>query len=255
MKTLKALSYDDVCQLFADGRVRQGPFAELRYPQLASVGSAIFPKILGSYEAEIHEWIGEICRTDYSEIVDIGCAEGFYAIGLALQRPEATVYAYDADPYARQLCAEMANFNHVADRVVIREKFSGPDIAAIPIRRRGLVVCDCEGHEKHLFTESTVPLFVDWDLLIETHDLFDITISTRLAELFESSHDLRAMTSLDDIQKVKTYRFPELLDLDLVTRFTILAEYRPHTMEWFFLKSRTRSARLNALEGYGTPHT
>ncbi len=238
---MKNLSSAEIYELFADGIVRHGPFAGMRYPQLLSIGSAIIPKVLGSYEAELHDWIKEICATDYTEVIDIGCAEGFYAVGLARRLPNSIVYAYDTDPKAQELTAAMAAANGVSERVIIRETFAGTDITSIPLRQRGLLVCDCEGNEKYIFTAATVPLFRDWDILIETHDLFDLTISTTLTELFAATHNLRIAVTVDDILKAKYYRYPELQGLNIATRRAMLAEYRPAAMEWFFLTPKTRT--------------
>ena len=117
-------------------------------------------------------------------------------------------------------------------------EFTVDELASIPIRRRGLIVCDCEGAETQIFTEQTRNRFAKWDLLIETHDFIDITISTRMADLFRDSHEIRTITSIDDIQKAKTYDYPELAPYDLHTRLEIVAEYRPGIMEWMFMKSR-----------------
>ncbi|MBC8117660.1 MAG: class I SAM-dependent methyltransferase [Candidatus Saccharimonas sp.] len=235
----QSLSHQEIHELFADGIVRHGPFAGLKYPALASIGSALYPKLLGSYESEIHPWIQEVCDAGYSEIIDVGCAEGYYAVGLARRIPQARVYAYDTDEGARQLCAHCATANHVTDRLSVRAAFTADELPGIPIRQRGLIICDCEGGETQIFTEQTRHQFANWDLLIETHDFMDITISTRLAGLFQDTHQLRTLTSLDDIQKAKTYDYPELSPFDLATRRTILAEYRPTIMEWLFLTSRT----------------
>ncbi|MEK6262262.1 MAG: class I SAM-dependent methyltransferase [Planctomycetota bacterium] len=237
----QSLSHQEIHELFADGIIRHGPFAGLKYPALASIGSALYPKLLGSYESEIHPWIQEVCDAGYSEIIDVGCAEGYYAVGLARRIPQATVYAYDTDEGARQLCAHCATANQVADRLSVRAAFTADELPGIPIRQRGLIICDCEGGEIQIFTEQTRQRFANWDLLIETHDFMDITISTRLAELFQDTHQLRTLTSLDDIQKAKTYDYPELSPFDLATRRTILAEYRPTIMEWLFLTSRSQS--------------
>lgn len=239
---LRALSFAELHQLFADGIVKHGPFAGLKYPELNSIGSALYPKLLGCYEAEIQDWIETSCNTDYSEIVDVGCAEGFYAVGLARRILDARVFAYDTDPEARRMTTLMAAANGVADRVTARGTFAATDITSIPVRRKGLLVCDCEGHEKNLFTAETLPLFADWNILIETHDLFDITISTNLERLFATTHSLRTAISKDDIQKVKTYRYPELDGLDLPTRRAIVSEYRPSLMEWFFLTPLSQPA-------------
>ncbi len=102
-----------------------------------------------------------------------------------------------------------------------------------------MIDCDCDGVENEIFTEQTGGQFADWDLLIETHDCYDITISTRLAELFRETHELCTIPSVDDIQKAKAYDYPELAGLDLATRRANLAEFRPTLMEWQFFTSRS----------------
>src|SRR5437016_2600251 len=64
--------------------VQSGPFAGMLYVNQA-VGSAHVPKLLGSYEAELHEIMRSVLTENYATIVDVGCAEGYYAIGLALR--------------------------------------------------------------------------------------------------------------------------------------------------------------------------
>ena len=238
---MRSLSDDEIRQLFSNGVVRHGPFAGLRYAELTSVGSALYPKLLGSYESELHPWMHEVCEAGYSEIIDVGCAEGYYAVGLALRVPDAMVYAYDLWDGAQRLCAAFAELNQVADRMSVRSLFTADELRDIRIRRRGLIICDCEGGENDIFTEQTRNCFVDWDLLIETHDFMDITISTRMADLFRDTHERRSILSVDDIQKAKTYNYPELEGLDLATRRAILAEFRPTLMEWQFLTSRSHS--------------
>ena len=236
---MQSLSTEEIHQMFSDAVVRHGPFAGLRYAEMTSIASSLYPKLLGSYESELHPWITEICEAGYTEIIDVGCAEGYYAVGLALRVPKAKVYAYDTYEGARQLCAACAKLNRVAKRLKIRSLFTAEELGSIPIRQRGLIVCDCDGGENDIFTEQTGGQFADWDLLIETHDCYDITISTRLAELFRETHELRSILSIDDIQKAKTYDYPELAGLDLATRRAILAEYRPTLMEWQFFTSRS----------------
>lgn len=232
------LTLPQIYDIFGDGVVRHGPFAGLRYPLLQSVGSSLFPKLLGSYEAELHPWIAEICAAGYSEIVDVGCAEGYYAIGLARRLADARVFAYDTEPRAQELCRAAAQLNGVADRVEVRGTFAAADLAALPVRRRGLIVCDCEGAEINLFTPDTLRHCAGWDVLVETHDFMDLTGSTRLQALFSASHDVRAVLSTDDIQKAKHYDYPELTALDLATRRAIVGEGRPAIMEWLFCTVR-----------------
>src|SRR5262245_4204461 len=74
--------------------VPYGPFLGLRCIN-ASTGSTIVPRLLGSYEAELHDTIEKLAGRDYRRVVNIGCGEGYYAVGLARRLPSARVFALD----------------------------------------------------------------------------------------------------------------------------------------------------------------
>ncbi len=220
-----------------DLRVRHGVFQGMKYPHIKSVSSALFPKLLGSYERELHPVLTRICSQGYREIVNIGCAEGYYAVGLAMRIPGAKVYAFDTNPEAITLCREMAVLNGVSERVITGAFCDAKVLQGIPFAGRALVVCDCEGYEKKLFNTETVKFLAPHDVLVEVHDGVDITISTCLKSLFEPTHRIEQIASLDDIKKAQTYLYPELEPYDLATRKTLVGERRPHIMEWLFIQS------------------
>src|SRR5262245_56331762 len=62
-----------------DLKVRHGFFKGMQYPRNRSISSALFPKLLGTYERELHPVLERICKEPYEGIVNIGCAEGYYA--------------------------------------------------------------------------------------------------------------------------------------------------------------------------------
>ncbi|MDP6095842.1 MAG: hypothetical protein QGG67_07640 [Gammaproteobacteria bacterium] len=65
------------------------------------------PKLLGCYEQELHHVANSIAETGYKNVVNIGCAEGYYAVGLTRLLPEEIkTYAYDINPEARRICKE-----------------------------------------------------------------------------------------------------------------------------------------------------
>ncbi|NEQ73541.1 MAG: hypothetical protein F6K23_10945 [Okeania sp. SIO2C9] len=51
---------DKVLSISPDLIVKHGPFKGMKYPDQKSVGSALIPKIVGSYESELHQIIGKI---------------------------------------------------------------------------------------------------------------------------------------------------------------------------------------------------
>jgi len=75
--------------------VLNGPFKGIKYIDL-SIGSKILPKLAGSYEEPIHKWINEIIEKNcYSTIINVGCAEGYYAVGFSKAISKTKVLAFD----------------------------------------------------------------------------------------------------------------------------------------------------------------
>lgn len=225
-------------QFFADVTVLHGPFRGLRFPGHPEFGSSIVPILLGSYESEIVPAVEAICHETYTEIINVGCAEGYYAVGLAMRIPSAKVYAYDIDSYAQRYCRAVANLNGVSDRVIVAGGFTRAMLASFPFSGRGLIFCDCEGCEKVIFDKELLPKLRCCDLLIEVHDNVDIEISAYLADLFAATHTLQTFTMIDNIKKAKTYHIPEVDHLPLETKRQLFAERRGTLMEWFFLRPR-----------------
>lgn len=223
-----------IARHFSELTVKNGIFKGMRYPSADAVGSVLLPKLLGSYEKELEDVFAEILHKDYGAIVDVGCAEGYYAVGLALRFPKARVYAFDTNKYAQKLCHEMARLNGVDGRLAIGGLLDESALLALPLSGPALIITDCEGYEKQLFTPRVVAALARHDVLIEVHDLFDMEISAVLRERFKDTHNLRVIESSDVPKKVRTYRFPELEPYDAGVRFSILGEGRGGSMEWFY---------------------
>ena len=225
--------------LFKSLVVQNGPFSGIKYPTLESVGSTIFPKLIGSYEKELTPTVENFCTQEYSEVVDIGSAEGYYAVGFAKRISGATVYAYDTDKTARTLCREMAELNNVSDRLIINSECTSEDLRNFKFTGKGLIICDCEGYEIELFKEDNIGNLHFCDLIIETHDFINETISLRLKILFSSTHDIMTINAIEDAKKVLLYNFNDLKGLSLSQRRILFAEGRPANMSWLVCISKS----------------
>ena len=206
------------------------------------MGSVLIPKLLGSYEQELQPLLQRLAAQNYSEIVDIGCAEGYYAIGLGRLFPASKVFAYDTNAEGIRLCRLMAQANGVEPRLVTGSFCDDAVLQSLPLSRHALVLNDCEGYEKTLFTPETVRTLTKHDVLIEVHDFVDLAISAKLRAVFETTHHLEIITSFDDVKKAQTYDYPELATFDLTQRKILLAEYWASIMEWFYFSPRVISA-------------
>jgi precorrin-6B methylase 2 len=168
--------------------ILQGPFEGMSYVAEATEG-ALAPRLLGVYESELHPHILAFSRSDIDCVIDVGCAEGYYAVGLARLMPNATIYAYDIDPKARAACAELAQVNGVADRVKIGGEFA-PDGFEAFAGRRCLVMVDAEGAEDQILQPALSPALAGMSIIVETHDLFRPGVLNRMLERFGPTHDI-----------------------------------------------------------------
>lgn len=173
-----------------DGPVVQaGPFAGLVLGPHATEGGHA-PRLLGCYEHELHAEVERLVARGFATVLNIGCAEGYYALGLARRMPQARVFAYDADPGAQALCRSLAEANGVAGRVTIGGLFRGEDFARFA-ETDTLLVLDIEGGEDALLDPAAFPALRAMTVLVECHQAPGIDMAARIAARFAGSHRVR----------------------------------------------------------------
>jgi SAM-dependent methyltransferase len=214
------------------GRVQHGPFAGMSF---LDHGSHI-PKLLGCYEHELHPFFEAAIGSGYEDVVNIGCAEGYYAVGLALRMPGARIHAFDTDPRARQLCAEVAARNGVAERVQIGERF-GPDRFEEFAGRRAFFLIDIEGDELDLLGKLPREALRDFDLIIECHDAPGRPVSAPLAAGLAATHLVGLVTHRFAAPELPP-PFAQMGDLD---RLLAVWEWREHPTPWLAAAARGRA--------------
>ncbi|MBC8041222.1 MAG: hypothetical protein H7Y06_11815 [Opitutaceae bacterium] len=218
------------------GLVLDGPFAGLRYVD-QSVGSMWWPKILGTYELELAATIGLLCAEQPAWIIDIGAAEGYYAIGMAWRCPQTRVIAFEGDHAGRKLQEELAVLNNVDDRLHIEGFCDASALRrALAVASGGLIICDIEGGELTLLNPEIAPDLVDdpWTLLVEIHDHVDPTIADTLIERFKDTHSIQEIVS-------RPRRAADLASgvrRNFLSRWVpaYLDERRPGPMRWLLLR-------------------
>jgi hypothetical protein len=212
--------------------VQSGLFGGMKYVTEAR-SSALLPKLLGTYEAEIAHEIERAANNGYRVIVDIGCAEGYYAVGMALRSPESEVWAYDTELLSRTFCGRMAALNGVADRVKVLGAFTPGALSSMPKAERFYAICDVEGFEAELFERSTVKVWQDADLVIELHDVLGHPCREPVLAAFAESHEVQLVDS-----RRRDPAGAELPpDLNEDDRRLCVDELRP-SQQWAILRSR-----------------
>jgi hypothetical protein len=219
-----------------ESRVQAGPFTGMRYVA-DSVGSAYIPKLLGIYENELTAEVESICQRKPGLIVDIGAAEGYYAVGLAVRNPQAKVVAFEMEPKGQATLREMTRLNQVASRVEVRGKCEPADLSAILGEApRPIVVCDVEGYEARLLDLQTVPALAQAAMLVELHDFIVPGITEELKRRFEATHRIKHIWQ----QPRSRSQFPwRTLGTALLPKSYLdwsVSEWRPVQMAWLWME-------------------
>lgn len=219
--------------------VQSGPFQGMQYlPELLVSKSvthyALLPKILGCFEEPLHGPLAQVLGRNYSQVVNIGCSEGYYSVGLSLRLPDARVFAFDIDPEARYFCEQMARLNGVQDRIVVGGECTTKCLQALGSSRT-LVVCDCEGCELGLLRPDLAPSLSGCDFIVELHDCVDPRISEVVLSRFAHTHDVTVLNTSE--RNPSTCR--GLATLSPYRRRLAVAEYRWGTpCVWSFMTAK-----------------
>lgn len=215
-----------------DLAVLNGPFAGLKYPCIGQIPlSKILPKLLGTYECEIFPVLESIQNTRYGTIVNIGCAEGYYAIGLAKMFPDAQIFAYDLNAQSIEFAKAMADLNRVDEQVVFNGLFTSESCKTLSLKNPVLVVCDCEGAEYELITPFVWEGLV-CDFLVEIHNCrADQGQSLQLVKAFSETHDANWILG----QINKSQYVSKHTGFTKGEKFRLLDEGRPAIMDWVWI--------------------
>ncbi|WP_299504968.1 hypothetical protein [Cypionkella sp.] len=99
-------------------KVLSGPFRGMDYPVRASEGSRA-ARLMGSYESSLAPVIEEIVTKAYPVIIDVGSAEGYYAVGLA-RRVCLTRGCWPEMPIQRRWCYARRWLRRMAWRIGLK---------------------------------------------------------------------------------------------------------------------------------------
>lgn len=214
--------------------VLDGPLKGLDFLPQSAEGCHI-PKLLGCYEQPLLPFIEEAIAADYPLILNIGCAEGYYAVGMARRMAGTRVLAYDLNPNAQQVCAELVARNAVSERVSVGALFQPRDFASVT-GQRVLVLCDIEGGERELLDPALAPALAGMDLIVESHECLIPGITQLLSERFSPTHTI---TVVPDNGQRRLPNAPAWFNnLAHLDQLLAVWEWRSGPTPWLVMKTR-----------------
>jgi hypothetical protein len=219
-----------------DWTVRHGPFSGMKLsPVLLS--SLLSPKVIGSYESAIHQWVNDAIAHDYDRILDNGCAEDYYAVGFALKSLNSTIYAYDIDERARRNTVALAALNGAVEKVHVRGLCTFDEFNR-EVSNRTLIFCDIEGSEFDLLRPDLASALFRADLIVETHEDYRAGTIEALVSRFLPTHRIELVYHCAKYAS----EFPVLKRVPATEHALLLEEGRPRAQSWMRLLAKQPEA-------------
>ncbi len=222
-------------------QIRSGPFQGLRFTwekwdENFSIPAA---KFLGSYELELVPVIERLLRRPFAHFVDVGAAEGYYALGWAFRNPHIEVTAFELLANGRAEMARLAKINGVESRLSILGKCEVPDLArALTRPGPSLLMTDVEGYEEVLLDPVAIPALVRTTILFEAHDCYIPAVGQKICARFKPTHDIEEICyrprTIADLKCVSPW-------LKLYAKHNLLGWMgeRMFAMSWFCLTPKS----------------
>ncbi len=211
-----------------------GPFQGMEFLEQSSEGCHI-AKLLGCYEQPLFPHIEKAILTEFELILNVGCAEGYYAVGMAMRMPKTKILAFDTNNQAQSSCNRLAITNKVSNRVHVGGTFSTSDFQKYQ-KKRTLLLCDIEGAENELLDVHLAKSLKDMSIIVESHDCLRPGTTQRLSERFSTTHEI---IQVDDSGAREILRAPQWFkSLSHLDQLLATWEWRSGPTPWLVMKPK-----------------
>lgn len=219
------------------GTVQHGIFKGMKLLKKSKWGDGdLGGKLMGIYENELFPIIEQAIADEHDLIINYGCAEGVYGIGMAMKLPNSKIVMFDIDQDLLDIAKENAKLNNV-NNVEFSSNCNNTEYfeSLLSQAKNPFVIMDCEGYEDFMLNLESVPTLSRTSLIVEMHDFMKPGLTNNLVYKFNETHSLEGFT-----QGSKDYHIEPILELSDTDKLILLNENRPCTMNWVYMIPKTK---------------
>jgi hypothetical protein len=216
----------------------------MRFPAAHRKTSYCAQVLLGTYEKELSSIIEEICSQDYSTIVDVGAADGYYVGGFAMRNTTSQVLGFEADTSKHSFIHQLLRANDIHNVEIRGFCNSGELRELLRMHTNVLLMVDIDGGEMDLLDPGIVEELQRIDMLVETHDILQPGITKALIDRFKKTHDITCLESHERAM----IDLPTQVNLDEQTAIAAMDEFRGGIQIWMWMKARSKYPERSLLD-------
>lgn len=217
-----------------NGEVIYGPFKGMKIaPKYCWGDGDTGAKLLGIYENEIFGCLEETLGLNPDLIVNYGCAEGYYGLGVARLLPKAKIIFVDIEAKAIEITKENAQLNGITNCEYMQGMGKSQMEAVLSAAVNPLIIMDCEGAEDFILDPVQVPSLSKTNIIVEVHEFMSAGMTDRLIDRFNETHNLEGIP-----QGSKDYHIEPITVLSDLDKLILNNENRPNTMNWIYMRAK-----------------
>ena len=197
----------------------------------------ILSKQLGQYEPHILSKLRELSKT-YDHFIDIGAADGYYAVGLLHSKLYKSVTCFEISDKGRSVISENAALNNQSENIKIYGEANKDSLEKeIDAVKSCVILCDIEGAEFDLFSKEVLKVLRNCEIIIELHDEFIGGNKDRRKRLINDAQEFFEINVIERSNPIPN-DFEELKGWNDDLRQLAFSEGRPCRMDWILLTPR-----------------
>ena len=222
------------------GQVQAGPFKGLKLDSNPSWGTADqASKLLGIYEQEVMNEVFKTSSLAKRHFIDLGAADGYYAIGGLLKNRFELADCFEIDPLSQKCIQKNSEINNVMEFVKVHGEATEEFFKEVHCHsgwKNVFILCDVEGAEFDIFTATTLEAIKGATILIEIHNWIEDFwpkyegLLHRAASNYKISTLSRVSMQIPDIHELRSWHDDN--------RALILSEGRPNVMRYLKLEAK-----------------
>ena len=216
--------------------VQYGIFKNLKMNHEISWGRGdIASKIYGFYENKIQQKLKDI---NNPILIDIGAADGFFAIGSLKSKICEFCYAFEETKKSRENLSKTAKINNVQKKLSIIGKVTKDNFFTLLPSKINFsevtILCDIEGGEFDFFSDEILATIRCSNIIIEIHKNHNKNLEIDLLERVKKYFDVSIIIDNDkNFESVS-----ELHALNDIDRNLICSEGRSYIGKWWHLSPK-----------------
>lgn len=222
-----------------NSRVKYGPFKNLILDKDSWWAKFdLISQILGTYEENVVNYVLSKREETKELFVNIGAADGYFAVGFAFSGLFENIYAYEISRDARNKIRENAIRNNCINKINIKNEANIYSFMEIEKSfKSGMILIDIEGSEYDLLDQKMFSILKNFHLIVEMHPFL---VNDGFLKNERLLLDAKKYFNVD-ISFRKNYspcKFKELAKFSEDEQLLALSEGRSEKTEWLLLSPK-----------------